>query len=173
MKPQGHVIVSVGLGGLFWARSRDFRTLLISLIFGVLVDIDHLVDYFYAERSFRFNLRAFLSSRSWARSGRVFVLFHGFEYLPFVFLFWQGMRGRKWAIAATSAMSVHLLADHVLNDLKPLGYFITYRLAHRFRASELIDQRKVARVDARRERRRRLAMEGRLPTTERILSIFR
>ncbi|MDE3077630.1 MAG: hypothetical protein KGJ86_19595 [Chloroflexota bacterium] len=142
------------------------------MVFGILVDLDHLFDYFYAERRLTFSLRTFLRSRHWRKSGRLFVFFHAFEYLPLVYCTWHALRGRRWAMAATTAMSVHLLADQTLNDLRPWGYFILYRLCHRFRASELLDFEAQARILERREAHRRMAREGRLPLRLRIVDFF-
>ncbi|MGH2366073.1 MAG: hypothetical protein ACRDHX_15675 [Chloroflexota bacterium] len=172
MRPQGHIVVSVGLGTLFWARSRDIWTLVISLLFGVLVDLDHLFDYFYAERRLTFDLHEFLGTRYWKKSGRLFVLFHGFEYLPLVYFVWQGLKGHRWAVAATSAMSVHLLADHLLNELRPLGYFVLYRLAHGFRAADILDLPKSRRLEAARARREAQGRDGRLPLRGRVINFF-
>ena len=172
MRPRGHIVASAGLGAIFWVRSRDVRTMLLSLVFGVLVDVDHLIDYWYAEGRVSLDAREFLRARYWRKSGRIFVLFHAFEYLPPLFFFWQAWRGRKWAVAATSAMSVHLVADHFVNDLRPLGYFILYRVAHRFRAAEIIDWERSERLDAQRDEDRRLAKAGKLPLGRRILTLF-
>jgi hypothetical protein len=172
LKPQGHVIVSAGLGALFWAKSRDVRTLAISIIFGVLVDLDHLLDYMYAEKRLIFDLKEFMATGYWRKSGRIFLLFHAFEYLPLVYVVWHALKGRKWAVAATAAMSSHVVADHLVNDLKPWGYFILYRLAHRFRAAELMDVALAERMVAERLERRRRAQEGTLTIRERLAGIF-
>jgi hypothetical protein len=172
LRPQGHVIASAGLGAIFWAKSRDPWTMVLSLAFGVLVDLDHFIDYWYSEGRICFDARTFLKTRYWQRSGRVFVLFHAFEYLPVVFVVWQAFKGRRWAVAATAAMSSHLLADHFINELGPLGYFILYRAAHGFRAGELMDWDKVRRLDESRAERRRLAEEGRLRWYSRLVGLF-
>jgi membrane-bound metal-dependent hydrolase YbcI (DUF457 family) len=172
VRPQGHVIVSAGLGSIFWAKSKDPRTFALSLVFGVLVDLDHLIDYWYFKRRICFDLGEFLHSRYWEHSKRLFVLFHAFEYLPLVFFFWQAWKGRKWAVAATAAMSSHVLADHLINELKPLGYFISYRIAKRFRSDELIDWDKVRKVKARHAKRDQLAREGRLSWPARAMALF-
>ncbi len=172
LKPQGHVVVSAGLGAIFWVKSRDIRTLFISLLFGVLIDLDHLFDYFYATRRLTFNAGDFFKTRYWKISGRIFVIFHAFEYLPLVFFFWQGMKGRKWAVAATSAMSVHLVADHLVNELQPFGYFLIYRIAHRFRAAEILDLAKIRRMEGLRTEHKLLASQGKLPLMRRIVTFF-
>lgn len=172
MRPQGHVIVSAGLGSIFWAKSRDPRTMALSLVFGVLVDLDHFIDYWYAKRRITFDLHEFLHSRYWEGSKRLFVLFHAFEYLPLVFLLWQAWKGRTWAVAATAAMSSHVLADHFINELGPLGYFILYRAANGFRADRLIDPKKVRRLKELRARRHQRELEGRLSWPERAMAMF-
>lgn len=172
MRPQGHVAVSAGLGAIFWAKSRDWRTLAISLAFGVLVDLDHLFDYFYAERRLTWDTKTFMRTRYWRRSGKIFVWFHAFEYLPLVFLTWQAFKGRKWAMAATSAMASHVLADHLVNELRPLGYFITYRIAHRFRADEILDWNRVRRIEERYRRRKELDQQAAVRWDKRLIRWF-
>ncbi|HEX6512911.1 MAG TPA: hypothetical protein VF157_11460 [Chloroflexota bacterium] len=172
MRPQGHVAVSAGLGAIFWAKSRDPWTMLISLAFGVLVDLDHFFDYWYSEGRLCFDLKTFLGTRYWKKSGRIFVFFHAFEYLPLVFLFWQAYKGRRWAVAATAAMSSHLLADHLVNELRPLGYFLSYRAAHSFRADELLDWNRVHRMEKDRRARGRLGKDRGWPLQERVLRLF-
>ncbi len=165
-------MASAGLGAVFWAKSRDPWTFVLSMAFGVLVDLDHLIDYWYSEGRITFDVHTFLRTRYWQRSGRLFVVFHAFEYLPVVFLVWQAMKGRRWAVAATAAMSSHLLADHLVNELKPLGYFILYRLAHGFRSDELLDWNRVDEMDRKRHARKLRAEQGRLSPTERLVGLF-
>ncbi|HLG69548.1 MAG TPA: hypothetical protein VK009_03895 [Chloroflexota bacterium] len=144
----------------------------LSLAFGVLVDLDHFIDYWYAEGRICFNLRTFLRTRYWERSGRLFVLFHAFEYLPIVFLVWQAWKGRRWAVAATAAMSSHLLADHLVNELKPLGYFLLYRVAHGFRADEILDWNRVHQLEERRRKAKQGPRAGRLSWPRRVMRLF-
>lgn len=126
--------------------------MVLSLVFGVLVDVDHFFDYWYSEGRVCFDWKTFMGTRYWRKSGRLFVFFHAWEWLPLVFLVWQAWKGRRWAVAATAAMSSHLVADHLVNELKPLGYFLLYRLAHGFRAGELMDWERVRRLEAREQR---------------------
>ncbi len=146
--------------------------MVLSLAFGVLVDLDHFIDYWYSEKRICWDTRTFLRTRYWQKSGRLFILFHAFEYLPLVFFGWQAWKGRKWAIAATAAMSSHVLADHFVNELGPLGYFILYRAAHGFRAGELLDWDKVRRQNELWQERKRLAAEGKLPWYTGVVRLF-
>jgi hypothetical protein len=166
------VLTSAGLGAVFWAKSRDPWTMVLSLAFGVLVDLDHFIDYWYSEGRVCFDLHTFLRTRYWKKSKHIFVLFHAFEYLPLVFLGWRALKGNRWAVAATAAMSSHVLADHFINELRPLGYFITYRLAHRFRADELLDWDRVNYLEAKFAARKVRAKEGPPPWYARLAAMF-
>jgi hypothetical protein len=172
LRPQAHVAVSAGLGAIFWAKSRDWRTMALSLAFGVLVDLDHVFDYLYSERRLTWDTRTFMRTRYWRRSGRIFVLFHAFEYLPMVFFMWQAFKGRKWAVAATSAMSSHVLADHFVNELRPLGYFISYRILHRFKAEEILDWERVRRIEQREGQRKQRVPQPRVTWYKRLIAWF-
>jgi len=172
LRPQGHVITSAGLGAIFWAKSRDPWTMALSLAFGVLVDLDHFLDYWYSEGRICFDLKTFLATRYWRKSGRLFIVFHAFEYLPIVFLLWRAVKGRRWAVAATAAMSSHVLADHLVNELRPLAYFILYRLAHGFRADELLDIEKVRRLEEQNRQQELQAREGARPWHSRLVALF-
>jgi hypothetical protein len=172
LRPQGHVIASAGLGAIFWARSRDWRTMLISLVFGVLVDLDHFIDYWYSEGRVCFDLETFMRTRYFKKRGRIFVLFHAWEYLPLLYFVWQAMKGRKWAVAATSAMATHVVADHFANDLRPLGYFLWWRIKHGFRASVIIDWQRADAIDARHAEYDERAKRGEVRLPERFLSLF-
>jgi len=163
--------VSTAIGLAAWAKSRDIRALLVSLVFGVLVDVDHGFDYLYSERRLNFNLREFLASRYWHKSGRIFILFHAFEYLPLVYFGWR-MKGRKWSTLAAAAMFIHVLIDLAVNDLRLLAYFIVYRVAHGFRAADVINFERRRHLDARlREREsRRLAKQS--TVVDRVAAFF-
>jgi len=146
--------------------------MVLSLVFGALVDLDHFIDYWYSEGRVCFDLHTFLRTRYWQKSGRIFIFFHAFEYLPLVFLVWQALKGRKWAVAATAAMSSHVLADHLVNELRPMGYFILYRLAHGFRSDELIDWRRVREIEAKHLESKELAQKRPLPWYARLAALF-
>jgi len=146
--------------------------MLISLVFGVLVDLDHLFDYWYSEGGLTFDLDTFMATRYFKKRGRIFVLFHAWEYLPLLYFVWQAWKGRKWAVAATAAMSTHVVFDHFLNDLKPLGYFLWWRLKHRFNAAVIIDWDKAEAIDARHRNYNERLQRGEVRLPERLASLF-
>ena len=59
------------------------NSLLVSLAFGVLVDIDHLFDYglYLLSHGGRFSLTTFLSGQYFAWSGTIYIPFHAWEWV--------------------------------------------------------------------------------------------
>jgi membrane-bound metal-dependent hydrolase YbcI (DUF457 family) len=145
--------------------------LLLALVFGVLIDVDHVLDYLYAHGP-HLDLRTFMDGQYEYKSKRVFVLLHAFEYLPLLYLFWNAYRGRKWAVAATAAMGSHIAADHLLNGVRPLSYFISYRLKHRFRAGAIIDPVARSHRKAYRAARRSRFKAGKATLADRASDLF-
>lgn len=122
MLPHRHLYISsiVGIGG--WALTRDPVAIPAALISGTLPDLDHAADYLW------YGL---------FREHRLLLPLHGYEWsLP---LFW--LSSQSWGIGIASVLTasylIHLLADQVENQTKPLGYFFFYRLSNRFLLQEI------------------------------------
>lgn len=131
-----HFLLTLGIALLFFWRFHDRRVILFCFFFGFLIDVDHLFDYF-AYHGFNFNLARFLDVHNYmGPAGKIYVLFHGWEYL---LLFWLLGRwlGKRWKIKKLEwAISLvylgHLLIDHLSFSHHPLVYFFFYRLLNNF-----------------------------------------
>jgi len=122
LKPPGHAAVSLALGGGTWLFTGSPGSLVVALLVGVLLDLDHLLDYY-----------------RWLildRSNRLWLILHSYELLlPALFISYAS----DWnplAIAGTLALLGHLLGDQWANPIRPLGYFFTFRALNRFRTSD-------------------------------------
>lgn len=131
-----HFLLSLSIALIFYWRYRDWRVIPFCFLFGFFVDIDHFLDCF-AYRGLDFNLWHFLDVSTYVKpGGRVYILFHGFEYfLPFWLVGrWLGQRWQvkklEWAICL--AYLGHLLLDHFSFSHHPLMYFFIYRLVNGF-----------------------------------------
>ena len=95
----------------------------VAVAVGVLVDLDHLVDYY----------------RWWVRRrpGKVFILFHGWEYSIAAFLVLGLAFYHPVLLAAALGHLSHVMTDHFHNRLAPMGYFIVYRAWFRFERSKI------------------------------------
>lgn len=100
---------------LFW-RYRNWRLIPVCFLFGFLIDVDHLFDYF-AYYGFNIGLARFFDVCSYVEaSSKAYIFFHGWEYLlPFWLIGrWLGkkkkIKGLEWAIFLS--YFGHLLIDN-------------------------------------------------------------
>lgn len=126
---------------LFW-RFRDWKLILISFITGVLIDVDHWFDYF-AYYGLDINFANFFDVGSYVKpSGKVYILFHGWEYLfPFWLIGRWGARKKKieglaWALCLPYL--VHLIWDVFTIPTHFLFYSFIYRWLNHFNLRSLI-----------------------------------
>lgn len=102
-----------------------------SLAAGVLMDVDHVLDYFL-EYGRPFEWRRFFHA-SYTRAYQRYVLvFHVWEWLP---LFWLGAWAsgwNPWMLGLALGWTQHLAVDQAFNRGKPWAYFLVGRLKHRF-----------------------------------------
>jgi hypothetical protein len=107
------------------------------LLTGVFIDFDHWFDYFYWA-GLHVNLDEFFDPAYYVlRTNKVFVLLHGWEYLPLFYL--MGKRSDKRIPGLKYALVVpyvsHLLFDQFVSAGSPLSYFLIYRFLNNFRLS--------------------------------------
>ena len=107
------------IGGALWAATGEPLTVPAALAGGVLVDGDHVVDYYHAYRK--------------GSPRKHFVLLHGWEYtavgLLVILAFWYN----DLLLAAVLGHLGHLVGDHVGNRAShPLTYSVVFRWYHGF-----------------------------------------
>ena len=130
-----HLAVTGTMSALLFFYTADTRLILLCVLGGILIDIDHLFDYFLCF-GIRFNLKKFLCGE-FVKSGRVYLFFHSWELLPLILI--CGLYfNLNWEAAALSlGMLGHLIIDSSFQKtIKP--YFSSYRAWHRFKADEIL-----------------------------------
>ena len=133
-----HLSLALCVGVIFYLKGKDWRIFLVVILFGFLIDIDHLFDYF-AHFGARFRLRDFFNVSTYViPSRKIYVLWHGWEYLLLINLLTPRL-ARKYRVkylpsAALGSYFFHLLWDNfgVYANTHPLAYFIAYRAASGF-----------------------------------------
>ena len=135
-----HIIFSLLAGFIAWMlfAKGNKKWLTIALIFalisGVVIDIDHLFDYFLAVGpSFAYNL--FINRQTYLQTGKMYILLHAFEYvavLIFLTLYAKNKKTKMIITALMLGLLFHLLTDIVLFSLPFTTYFITYRIITNF-----------------------------------------
>ncbi len=131
-----HVLVSAaGAGALALAGEWQGAALFFGC--GVLVDLDHLNDY-WRETGWNTNWRRFLGYFDGRKPRHLVLFFHGWEWaLLALYLAWQ-WQDAAWAWAGAGWLT-HLMLDQRFNRLHPLAYFFFYRAIHKFRAEPLYE----------------------------------
>jgi len=129
-----HILVTSFLAVCFWRKYKDIRLIIVSLFTGLLIDLDHLFDYFYWAGP-RFNLKEFFDPTTYVVStNKVFVFFHGWEFLPILFLLGGKLEkkvpGLKYAL--TLPYLFHLIIDQIPHINSPFAYCFVYRLINKF-----------------------------------------
>lgn len=128
MSPQGHAAISAGIGFLVWVFTRSVAGAVTALAVGVLMDLDHLIDYYF-----------WLWKEQYTH---LWLVLHGYEIVvPMILATWLS----DWnpvLLAATIAHLGHMVTDQFTNHLGRYTYFIAYRAARRFRLHALINVRK-------------------------------
>lgn len=103
----------------------------IAMIFGWLIDVDHLFDYmlFLRQSSSKFSVAKFFTGSYFKKSGRVILPFHSFEIC--IGLVSLGLMidhpSYHWLITASAATALHLAHDQFSHKPNPLGYFFLAR----------------------------------------------
>ena len=123
MGPVGHTAISTVIGATVWGTTGSPLAGGIAVGVGVLIDVDHLIDYY----------------RWWVsgRPNKFFVVFHGWEYSFIGILMLALGYYDPILLAVTLAHLGHIMTDHLYNRMTPLGYFILYRAWVRFDAGKL------------------------------------
>jgi hypothetical protein len=139
MKTSVHVSTSAMLAAALYAYSRSVPEAASCLMSGVLIDLDHVVD-FYLFSGERFSLANFFSWYAESRWQRITLIFHSYELFGILcaiayYLDSAVLRGIVWGAG------LHLLLDQLGNPrtfrLSPWFYLLGYRIAMGFRRDKL------------------------------------
>jgi hypothetical protein len=122
-----HLVITASVGSFFYFIVFPGKAICVfaAIAGGILIDLDHLVDYFYCY-GWRFSLQKFIDSEYIPLNKKVFLLLHSWE-LVIIFLVAGILGSAKVFIPIATAMALHFLVDHFMHK-KKLGYYtLIYR----------------------------------------------
>jgi hypothetical protein len=119
-----------------YAATRSTALTMGFLAGGVLIDVDHLIDYAMHSR-FRYGIGEFCQRCYDRRLAHATLIFHGWEYLVLLAALAATNDGNPWIVGLLLGMGIHLVCDQVTNKPYPMSYFILWRLGHRFRMEKV------------------------------------
>ena len=118
MGPVGHTVISGALGVGVGAATGSPEAGATALGVGVLMDVDHLFDFY------EWYVRG--------KGNRIYLLFHAWEYSAAGVIALAAGFFHPLFLALVLAHLAHVATDHFHNRLAPWAYFISYRIAKRF-----------------------------------------
>lgn len=143
MKPPKHVIASLSLGAIVWSFTQSQVAGLLCFLSGVLIDVDHLIDYtiHYGLKTFNFR-EIYQACERLARRKEeggvknIYLIFHAAEI---AILLWLGFvfTHNIYLLSIALGYTGHLIMDTPNSEIKPSAYFLSLRMKKGFRTKEL------------------------------------
>lgn len=131
MRLKQHVVISAAFSGVLHVLFRRWELTLSSFLVGVLLDADHLFDYFM-EYGWPLRLALFFRASYHREYRRTFVPLHAWEWVPLAWLAAWLSGWNPWVTGAAAGWTLHMALDEVSNRPKRWAYFLVGRWAIRF-----------------------------------------
>lgn len=126
-----HLTIGLIVGFILNFFFKKKNLIFLALAISILVDIDHLFDYFLY---YGLSLHSPISgSNYFCLSGKLYILLHAWEYLPLIlFLALYFKKLKAFLITIFLSLAGHYFLDQFTNSIYPLGYLLIYRLVNNF-----------------------------------------
>lgn len=131
IKLQYHAIASLGCSVIFYLIFKSFLYSVVCFLAGILVDLDHVVDYVRCT-GWNLNIKYFFQFVYGIHYDHLTILFHAWEFSVLFVIMIVLTGGNLLVLAVGIGFIQHLIFDQCTNPIKPFAYFITYRLKHKF-----------------------------------------
>jgi hypothetical protein len=150
MLPSRHIITSLSLGTIVGALTDSFLAGVFCFLTGIIIDIDHLLDYAIHFGLRGFNIREFYwTCRRLAKPAekggvnKIYLILHAGEI---VILLWLAALISKniYILSIALGYALHLILDAIANAIKPQAYFITMRWLNGFNTIALVKENNIS-----------------------------
>ena len=109
----------------------NFNIILLCLLFGWLIDLDHLIDFILLnEKKNYFNLNLFFNGSYFQKSQKIYIFLHSYE-ITLALIYFSILYDKKIYYVAL-AHFFHLFQDQIFNNVRFFSYFFIYRLSNNF-----------------------------------------
>lgn len=131
MRVQYHTALSTIVSAGLFAFFRSWPLTVASFLTGVLVDIDHVIDYVF-RHGVQFNVKRFFRTSYERQYVHAVLIFHGWEWLGVLGFLAILSNADLWVIGLLVGYSHHLVLDQIGNRPHALGYSVMWRIRHGF-----------------------------------------
>ncbi len=133
MKPSCHLGASIITGATVFLTTKTITPSIACFLIGWLVDVDHIWD-FYKNVGKDFTVKRFLKTFENGEIKKAYLYLHSYELL-FGLVFLCFFTHFNYLLSFTTlGFAIHLFLDQIFNPVKPLTYFITYRILNSYNA---------------------------------------
>lgn len=124
-------ILPFAAGAALLAES-PILTLVSATVAGILIDLDHLVDYMVEVPPREWTLRNAVAGDHLPSAKRVFVLLHGYDTVILIGLLTGFLVNSAVGLGLAVGMLVHIATDQIDYDGHPLRYVLLFRFYRSF-----------------------------------------
>ena len=138
-----HIFFALLAGLIVWRiYKKPVPSIIGGLLGGFLVDLDHFIDYFIVF-GWHFNYHYFVHGYEFIKSGKIHLLFHGWEYviilLGIAFFIRKKIKLKSFILALAIGLFFHLVADVAINEgMNWRTYFIIDRVKNSFNIEKVV-----------------------------------
>lgn len=131
MKIEHHITLSTIISGALYAIFKSWELSISSLITGVLIDIDHTIDYF-VEHGLRLNRKKFLSYFYNEQHKKITLLLHGWEWLCCLGAAAVVTEFNLWVTGVLIGYGHHMVFDYFYSKASISAYSLIWRWKKNF-----------------------------------------
>ena len=132
MELRSHVIASIIFSTLFFVVFKSWTIATVSFFSGVLIDIDHVFDYFLEFRK-RFEVKEFFDVHHNRKILFFMAIFHSWELLALLSICAFLMSWNPWIVGTVIGFTQHIILDQIFNkNFNRLIYFFFWRMKNGF-----------------------------------------
>jgi hypothetical protein len=127
-----HAALSLPAAGAVYLATASAPAALAFAVGGILIDLDHLLDYWREVGWFDRDVAAFMSYFDKRLPIHSWLCLHAWEWPLLALPAFALLGAPAWAWGFVCGMLAHLVLDHRYNRLQPLFYAYLYRWSRRF-----------------------------------------
>ncbi|MBI5666241.1 MAG: hypothetical protein HZC49_14290 [Nitrospirae bacterium] len=131
MKLEHHIALSAIISGILYAAFKSWGLSLSSLLSGIFIDTDHIIDYLVAHgRSIRRS--DFFSFFYEEKHRKITLIFHGWEWLFCLGAIAVSTEFNPWVTGLLIGYGHHITSDFLYNKANLKAYSLIWRWKNNF-----------------------------------------
>jgi len=131
--------VSITFSAFLFAITKSWILFTASLVSGVLIDLDHVLDFLWEYRM-RFVVQKFFDAHYNRKILFCMIIFHSWELLIPLNIYAFLVGGNSWVIGITIGLTQHIILDQTFNKkINKCIYFFFWRLKNDFSFKKMLN----------------------------------